>query len=233
MKRLVLAVITILGSAGLAAAQDAALNFNVPKGNSVPRFTVASEGIQLVSTVNGDTVAAPIANPTAQPALPRPEPKFYYGNSEDYRFQLGVGYEYVHFSSGPFTTHLNGFHTSLTYYLNDWFGLEGNTVAAFGTKVFDDETSKYFLYTGGGRIAWRDPRRKYEPWMHFLVGGLHMIPQTSLGGKNGFAFQAGGGADIRINTRLSFRVEGDYVHSQLYSQSQNNFQFGGGAVIHF
>jgi len=231
MKRLVLAVITILGSAGLAAAQDAALNFNMPKGNSVPRFTAASEGIQLVSTVNGDTVAAPIANPTAQPALP-PQPKFYYGNSEDYRFQLGVGYEYVRFHSAPFDANLNGFHTSLTYYLNDWFGLEGNTVAAFGTKI-SGATSKYFLYTGGGRIAWRDARRKYEPWMHVLVGGLHMIPQTVAGGKNGFALQTGGGADIRFNSRLSFRVEGDYVRSQLYSQSQNNFQFGGGAVIHF
>jgi len=102
------------------------------------------------------------------------QPKFYYGNSEDYRFQLGVGYEYVRFHSAPFDANLNGFHTSLTYYLNDWFGLEGNTVAAFGTKI-SGATSKYFLYTGGGRIAWRDARRRYEPWMHVLVGGLHMI----------------------------------------------------------
>ena len=233
MKRLVLAVITILGSAGLAAAQDAGLNFNTLNGKSVPRFTAASEGIQLVSTANGDTVAAPLANPTAQPALPRPEPKFYYGNSEDYRFQLGVGYEYVRFRSAPFNANLSGLHTSLTYYLNDWFALEGNTVAAFGTKVFSGATSKYFLYTGGGRIAWRDARRKYEPWMHLLVGGLHMIPQTAVGGKNGFALQTGAGVDLRFNSRLSFRAEGDYVRSQLYSQSQNNFQFGGGAVIHF
>lgn len=230
MKRLVLAVIAILGSAGLATAQSAALDFSTPSANSTPRFTAASEGIQLVSSVTGDTIAVP--SPVANPAVPQPEPKFYYGNSEDYRFQLGIGYEYVRFRSAPFNANLNGLHTSLTYYLNDWFGLEGNMVAAFGTKAFGD-TSKYFLYTGGGRIAWRDSRRRYEPWMHALVGGLHMIPQVAVGGKNGFAFQAGAGVDLRFNSRLSFRAEGDYVRSQLYSQSQNNFQFGGGAVIHF
>ena len=227
MKRLVLAVITVLASAGLAAAQNAALDFNTPSENNALRFSAASQGVHLVSAVNGDTVAVPFAAPS-----PQPEPRFYYGNSEDYRFQLGVGYDYVRFRSTPFNANLNGLHTSLTYYLNDWFGLEGNTVAAFGTKVFGDN-SKYFLYTGGGRIAWRDSRRKYEPWMHALVGGLHMVPQTSLGGKNGFAVQAGAGVDLRFNGRLSFRVEGDYVRSQLYSQSQNNFQFGGGAVFHF
>jgi hypothetical protein len=230
MKRLVLAVLTILGSAGLATAQNAALDFTTSSANRTPRFTAASEGIQLVSSVRGDTIAVPSS--LANPAEPQPEPKFYYGNSEDYRFQLGIGYEYVHFQSTPFNANLNGLHTSLTYYLNDWFGLEGSTVAAFGTKV-SGSTSKYFLYTGGGRIAWRDTRRRYEPWMHALVGGLHMIPQTAVGGKNGFAFQAGAGVDFRINSRLSFRAEGDYVHSQLYSESQNNFQFGGGAVIHF
>jgi len=99
--------------------------------------------------------------------------------------------------------------------------------------VFGGDRSKYFLYTGGGRIAWRDSRRKYEPWMHVLVGGIHMIPQTNLGGQNAFALQAGGGADLRYNTRISFRVGGDYVRSQLYSQSQNNFQFGAGLVVHF
>ncbi|HWZ99933.1 MAG TPA: hypothetical protein VN025_19405 [Candidatus Dormibacteraeota bacterium] len=230
MKRLVLAVIATFGSAGIAAAQDGAFNLNTPAGTNAHRFTAAGEGIQLVSSVTGDTVAVP--TPSANPN-PQPEPRFYFGNNDDYRFQLGIGYEYVRFRSTPFNSNLNGLHTSLSYYLNDWFAVEGSIVSAFGTKVFSDERSKYLLYTGGGRIAWRDPKRKYEPWMHALVGGLHMIPQTAVGGKNGFALQVGAGVDLRYNARLSFRVNGDYVRSQLYSQSQNNFQFGGGAVIHF
>ena len=229
MKRLVLAVIATLGCAAFAAAQENAFSLYTPATTSTHRFTAAGEGINLVTSVTGDTIAAPV--PAANPA-PQPEPKFFYGNNDDYRFQLGVGYTYVHFRSTPFNANLNGFHPSLVYYLNDWFAVEGNMVAAFGTKVFG-ATSKYLLYTGGGRIAWRDPKRKYEPWMHALVGGLHMIPQTAAGGKNGFAFQAGGGVDFRFNSRLSFRAEADYVQSHLYSETQNSFQVGGGAVIHF
>jgi hypothetical protein len=229
MKRLVLAVLATCGCAAIASAQDSAFNLNAPTATSTHRFTAAGEGINLITSVTGDTVAVPA--PTANP-VPQPEPKFYYGNSADYRFQLGVGYSYVNFRSTPFNAHLNGFHTSLTYFLNDWFAVEGNTVAAFGTKVLD-ETSKYLLYTGGGRIAWRDPKRKFEPWVHGLVGGLHMIPQTASGSKNGLAVQTGGGVDLRYNSRLSFRVEGDYVYSRLYSESQHNFQVGGGVVLHF
>jgi hypothetical protein len=229
MKRLVLSVITALGCAAFAAAQENTFSLYPPATTSTHRFTAAGEGIKLVSSVTGDIVTAPI--PTTDPT-PQPEPRFFYGNNDDYRFQLGVGYTYVHFRSKPFDANLNGLHTSLTYYLNDWFGVEGNVVAAFGGEVFG-ETPKYLLYTGGGRIAWRDPKRKFEPWMHGLVGGLHMLPQTSLGGKNAFAFQAGGGVDFRFNSRLSFRAEADYVHSLLYSESQNSFQAGGGIVIHF
>src|SRR5262249_23188160 len=96
MKRLVLAVLATFGSAGIAAAQDGAFNLNPSAGTTAHRFTAASEGIQLVSSVTGDTVAVP--GPSADPA-PKPEPKFYYGNNDDYRFQLGVGYEYVRFRS--------------------------------------------------------------------------------------------------------------------------------------
>ena len=69
--------------------------------------------------------------------------------------------------------------------------------------------------------------------MHGLIGGLHMVPQTAVGGKTGFAVQAGGGVDYRLSGRASARFGGDYIRSQLYSASQNNFQIGGGLVINF
>jgi hypothetical protein len=233
MKRFALAVFVIFGCSGFASAQSEA-DLSAPAAPNFRRFTASSEAPRLLTSSDGDTFAAPslASFPAASPAPAEPAPRFYYGNSEDYRFQLALGYEYVHFRSTPFNSNLNGVHTSLTYYLNDWVAIEGSVVSAFGTKVFGDR-SKYLLYTGGPRIAWRDSRRKYEPWMHFLVGGLHMSPEVAPGGKNSFAFQGGAGVDFRYNSRISFRAEGDYVRSQLYSQSQNNVQFGGGIVFHF
>lgn len=231
MKRFVLAVLAALGSAGFAAAQNSAINLSSWDADTSHRFTAAGEGIQLLTSANSDTTDVPA--PLASPAPAAPTPRFSFGNSEESRFQLGFSYQHVVFRSIPFNSNLNGINTSLSYFLNDWFAVEGNTVQAFGTKVLGGDRSKYLLYTGGGRIAWRDPRRKYEPWMHFLVGGIHMLPQTAAGGQNAFALQAGAGADLRYNPLLSFRVGGDYVRSQLYSQSQNNFQFGAGVVLRF
>lgn len=232
MKRFVLAVLVFLGTAGFAAAQSASLSLNAFPGTTTSGLTPSTTGLRLISNASGDTVAVPSA-PEPQPGTPEPEPRFYFGHSEDLQFQLGLGYQYVRFRSTPFNANLNGLQTSLSYFINDWFAVEGNTVAAFGTKVFGGDRSKYLLYTGGGRIAWRGDRRLWEPWIHALVGGIHMVPQTSFGGKNGFALQAGGGADYRLTSNVSVRVGADYVRTQLYSQSQNNFQGGAGLVIHF
>ena len=231
MKRFVLAVLAFLGIAGLAAAQTGSLGFDSFARTNSHTLTPSSGGLHFFENANGDAVAFPAA-PVPQPAEPQPTPRFYFGNSEDYRFQLGLGYEYVRFRSTLFNANLSGLQTSLSYFMNDWFAIEGGVVAAFGTKVIAGR-SKYLLYTAGGRIAWRGDKRRWEPWAHALVGGLHMGPQVAAGSQNGFAFQTGGGADYRLNPNVSARVGADYVRSQLYSQSQNNFQIGAGLVVHF
>ena len=109
----------------------------------------------------------------------------------------------------------------------------GSLVSAFGSDVLGGARSKFVLYAAGGRLGWGPSRHRWTPWAHALIGGIHMNPQTAAGGKNGFPLQTGGGADWRWNDRISLRAEGDYVRTQLYSSSQNNFQFGFGAVIHF
>src|SRR5215475_543085 len=112
MKRFVLAVLITLGSTGFAAAQSSS-DLTPPRPQNVYRFNAVSSSPQLFPVTNADspiTSLAPFANPA--PAAD-PAPKFYYGNSEDYRFQLSLGYEYVHFRSTPFNSNLNGVHTSL------------------------------------------------------------------------------------------------------------------------
>jgi len=144
--------------------------------------------------------------------------------------QIGVGAEFARFYSSVFNSSNGGVHTSIVYFHKEWLGVEGNVVAAFGGSSLNGEGSRYLLYTVGPRIAWRDSR--LQPWVHALVGGLHVFPQTGLG-QNGFAAQLGGGVDYRFAPRVSFRVESDYVRSQLFSSGQNSVQLGAGAVLHF
>lgn len=173
--------------------------------------------------------------PQPQPALPDAPPAPQYGafRDEGYKWDLGIGYEYVHFKASPFSLNLSGVHTDLTYNFKDWIGVEGNLISAFGGEVYNGR-STYVLYTVGPRIGWGPSQHRWSPWVHALVGGVHINPQTAAGSRNGFAFQGGGGADFRLwPPRVSLRAEADYVRSQLYSQGQNNFQVGLGAVIHF
>jgi len=236
MRRFVLAVLTILCCAGLAVAQSGTLNLNTSDADTSRLFAPAKGDLRPFANGATDTVTLALVpidlNPQPAPAAPVPAPAPPFGHYEGYRFQLGVGYSYLHFRSAPFNSNMSGLQTSLSYFLNDWFAVEGNTIAAFGSSVFG-ERSKALLFTGGGRLAWRDSRRRFEPWMHGLIGGLHMLPQTAAGGKVGFAVQAGGGVDYRLSGRASARFGGDYIRSQLYSASQNNFQIGGGLVINF
>jgi len=238
MRRFVLAALTILCSAGFAAAQGGTLNLNPSDADTLRPLAPAKADHGPFANGDTDIVAVTLVpinldpRPATAVPAPTPAPRPLFGQYEGFRFQLAAGYSYFRFRSALFNSNMNGLQTSLSYFLNDWFAVEGNTIAAFGSSVFG-ERSKALLFTGGARVAWRGGRRRFEPWMHGLVGGLHMLPQTAAGGKVGFAVQAGGGVDYRLSGRASARFGGDYIRSQLYSASQSNFQVGGGLVINF
>ena len=246
MKRLVFVVLAVLAvSASLPAQQVSFLNadraatpsFLAPAGGSSDVSLVPASALPAAAPASFAPVpsAALSSAPMPGAALPNapappPPPLDDFGN----RWDLAAGYEYVHFSSAPFSANLSGLHTSLAYSLTDWFAAEGSVVAAFGGDVFaPGETAKYVLLTGGGRIFWNRAPRHWSPWAHALVGVAHVNPQVANSSKNGFALQAGGGVDYFFNPRLSFRGEGDYVLTRLYSGTQNNFQIGVGFVLHF
>ena len=249
MNRLLVLGFALLGSVSTAKAQDAV---NVAANqNSAGDFAltsaaqpVASRALRLSSSqlaladmalASARPTEAPIVE-TALPASeamaePAPTPKFLYGGRDDYRFQLGLGFAWTRFRSQQFNASAIGLNTSLSYYTNDWFAVEGSVSAGFAPELPNGDTVKLLFYGIGPKIAWR--QRRWEPWMHALVGGVHEQPQTAAGGRNAFALEAGGGADYRINPRLSGRLQADWIRTSLFSATQNNFQLTGGIVIHF
>jgi hypothetical protein len=239
MKRLVLVVFVALAvSASLPAQQASFLNLD---RSAQPLFLAPAadaSNANLVPSLAVPAATLPVASLSPMPsaALPEAPRAPQYGSAGDfgYRWDLAVGYQYVHFESKPFSANMSGIHTSIAYSLTEWFALEGSVVAAFGGDVFQGgEMSKYALFTGGGRIFWNRQPHRFSPWVHVLVGGVHVNPQIANSSKNAFALQTGGGIDWYLNPRLSFRGEADFVHTQLYSDSQNNYQAGVGVVLHF
>ncbi len=168
--------------------------------------------------------------PAATPS-PAAKPKYIFGDRDDYRWQLSLGLEFFRFQSSLINASLVGLNTTVTYFTNDWFAVEGNLVTGFAPQIYDREHVKYFSGSGGIRVGSR--RARFEPWGHALVGGAHLQPQTAGNGKNSLQVTAGIGLDFRVNTRLSLRAETDWVRTQLFNEAQNNFQGVAAVVFHF
>lgn len=244
MKRQLVAVFLVLGTACAARPQDVATDAAADGRNVAAEHSAApSEGFVLFQPARGALSFTPSfapqpaflssfenAAPEASPS-PAPDPKFIYGGRDDFRWQLAIGADWVRFRSSIFNASAVGIKSSITYFTNDWFGVEGNFTTAFAPEIYSKEHVKLLIYGGGPKIAWR--QRKWEPWLHAIFGGAHEQPQTAGSSRNGFAIEAGGGADYRFNPRLSGRLEGDWVHTSFFHQGQNNFELMGGVVFHF
>ena len=190
--------------------------------SSPPRFTPS---LDIASPLSA---AATEATPSPAPA---PDPRFVYGGREDFRWQLAIGVDWLRFRSSIFNASAVGIDSSVTYFTNEWFGIEGNVATGFAPEIFDREHVKLLVYGAGPKIALR--QKKWEPWAHAIFGGAHEQPQTADNSKNAFAVELGGGADYRVNPRFSGRLEADWVRTAFFSQSQNNFKLMAGIVFHF
>jgi hypothetical protein len=253
MKSLCVCAFLLLGSAGAAQAQsetgkplvdfgtdNAAPDFSATSAAkaTLPDFLAAADSFARPGAVSATVFPAPYlgtalsAEPApADPATPSPNPRFVYGGRDDYRWQLGLNLAVFHFQSSVFNSTGIGIETSVAYFLNEWLGVEGSVTGAFSTTTFGGTNAETLVYGAGPKVAWR--QKRWEPWLHGIFGGAHEQPQTAAGGRNSYSIMAGGGADYRWNPHLSFRLEGDYVRTGFFHQSQNNFQIAGGAVLHF
>lgn len=249
MKKLLLSAL-LLGSVSAAKAQVNAPALQSDRENAAQDFSatsaakatllndLAADAFSLRAEKEAHTFAAPVIDTALalplenpEPASPSPPPKFLYGGREDYRWELGLAATWLRFRSSVFNASAVGFNTSLVYYTNEWFAIEGNFTAAFAPTILLNEHVKIATYGAGPKIAWR--QKQWEPWLHGIFGGAHEQPQIASSSRNTYVIKAGGGADYRWNPRISFRLEADYVRTAFFKQSQNDFQLAGGIVFHF
>lgn len=247
MNSVCVCALLLFGSVSVAEAQAGAAKPSLfDTDNAAPDFSATSaakatlpdllavtDSLALASVSSAPRLnTALLAEPaSADPAPPSPKPRFVYGGRDDYRWQLGISLSWVRFNSSAFNANAIGVKTSGAYFLNEWLGVEGNVTADFSPTSLGAGHVKVLIYGGGPKVAWR--QRRWEPWLHGILGGAHEQPQTAAGSRNTYAIEAGGGADYRWNPHLSFRAEGNYVRTGFFHQSQNNFELAGGAVLHF
>src|SRR5215467_5737894 len=127
MKRLAMVLFVGLAvSASLPAQQASLVNFD---GAALPAFlspAASTSDTKLFPSLAVPNAILPATTVSSVPAAALPDaPRASYGG-DGYRWDLGIGYIYVHFKSAPFSSNLSGLHTSVAYSLNDWFALEGS-----------------------------------------------------------------------------------------------------------
>jgi len=179
---------------------------------------------------------APAALDTSSPAS-EPGAPASFSPARREPWQLGIGYQYQHYQVLGQSFHNHGFNTDITRYVTDWLGLEGNVAMGFGgnTGAPLHLDAKSLFVGGGPHIAIYNSSR-LEPWGHVLVGLQHFrFTQTGgiLGSNNALGIMAGGGVDIKFGSRVSWRIQGDYIGTHFQSAMQTNYSFGSGFVLNF
>lgn len=148
-------------------------------------------------------------------------------------------------------TGFNGFNTSVTGNLTRYVGIkfdfaghyDKDTISVAPLGTFEVKSSLY-NYLGGVQFKDNSKETKVKPFAHLLAGGATgRVRVTGTGAlptgvlardsETGFAAVVGGGLDIRAGKRFDIRVfQVDYNLTRLGDESQHNFRFGVGIVIH-
>ena len=169
-------------------------------------FSVGELSAQVV------TASASAAGP-ARPVMPDDAVK---GTAE-----AGLGFTAGGFRSSPFNSLLIGLNTTVACYFRDHLAVEGSTTSAFEVQSSHDSDVKFLFYGAGVKLNWGN--RKVQPFVHVLLGGVHLFPQTAYN-NSGFAVDLGGGVEKRLGLPVWLRLEGDYLHSEVLAAGQNNLQ---------
>jgi hypothetical protein len=160
----------------------------------------------------------------------------------EYPLRVAISYQFTDFrKEDGLSYHNNGINTDFTGYLGHDFALEANVSAGFGSTSFKNAigttvnlNADSIFYGGGLRVG--PQRSRFQPYLHGLVGGERLqFTQYSptLGHNNGFGYQLGGGADIKIGPRAYWRLQADYLGTHMFGANQSNIQFSTGIAFSF
>ena len=188
--------------------------------------------VSLTASAQDSTAALDASSSESVPAAPA---SLIPADREPW--QLGIGFQYLHFSNVRGQTFHNfGYQADVTRFLSNWFGLEGTAIAGFGHTDANSSVVAKSLFLGGGPHVTLWNTAHLEPWVHVLAGWerFRFSQGSSFGVNSHAAFMAGGGLDYKIGTgRLYWRVQGDFIGTNVGPSFSKNYSIGTGLVLNF
>jgi hypothetical protein len=134
---------------------------------------------------------------------------------------LGYSYDRANFSGGG--VNLNGWNGALEGKVAPFFGIVADISGQYGSGI--SQHNVLFgprVSTSLGRI---------RPFAHLLIGVSHI----SGGGDSDTSFgdAIGGGIDYKLIKIIGWRFQGDLLQTRFFDDTQNDFRFSTGVVVHF
>jgi hypothetical protein len=103
--------------------------------------------LSLTASAQDSTAASDAASPDSDPAAPAPAALI---PADREPWQLGVGFQYMHFNVLDEKFHDFGYQADITRYLSNRFGVEGMTVLGFGNAGSNPTLDAKSFFIGGG-----------------------------------------------------------------------------------
>ncbi|HYM75447.1 MAG TPA: hypothetical protein VE377_05655 [Candidatus Dormibacteraeota bacterium] len=152
------------------------------------------------------------------------------------------GYSYYNTNLTANRGSLNGWEGSVEGKIFPFVGVVGDVSGHYGSEsllsctvpildciVINSSVSQHnFLF--GPRVS--VSVGKFRPFAEAFVGAAHINAQFA-GSDTSFASAVGGGLDYKFGRIFAWRFQGDYVHTHLFSISQNNARVSTGLVLRF
>jgi len=150
------------------------------------------------------------------------------------------GYSYYNTNLSGNRKSLNGWEGSLEGKFLPFIGIVADFDGHYGSEDFRacngfdcvlfsaDVTHHDYLF--GPRASFSVGR--FRPFGELLIGASHVNAHHATSDTS-FATAVGGGLDYKLLKVLAWRFQGDYVHSNLFNQPENNLRLSTGIVLRF
>jgi hypothetical protein len=134
---------------------------------------------------------------------------------------IGYSYNRANFAGGGIN--LNGWTGALEGKVAPFLGIVADISGQYGSGVSQHNV----LF--GPRVS--TSIGKIRPFAHVLIGVSHV----SGGGDSDTSFgdAIGGGVDYKLIKVIAWRFQGDLLQTRFFNDTQNDFRFSTGVVVHF
>lgn len=153
--------------------------------------------------------------------------------------KIFFGYSYANAALATSSrANLNGWNGSLEGKIFPYVGIVADLGGYYGSQTVNvpnpvNASGSVYTVMFGPQVSFSVG--KITPFAHALFGVGHTSASSGAfsNSDTSFATGLGGGFDYKLIPAVAWRFQGDYLQTRFFSNTQDNFRFSTGIVLHF